>query len=57
MSQRRRVGAENPYLGSMDLLPYGASTLPFDNAVESVLYVEAYFPEFPFVPQDFEGRR
>jgi hypothetical protein len=39
----------------MELLPYGAGTLPFDNATESVLYVEAYFHEFPFVPQDFEA--
>ena len=39
----------------MELLPYGAGTLPFDNATESVGYVEAYFPEFPFVPQDFEA--
>jgi hypothetical protein len=36
-------------------LPYGAGTLPFTSARESVEYVEAYFPEFPFVPQDFEA--
>jgi hypothetical protein len=39
----------------MELIPYGAGTLPFDNATESVLYVEEYFPEFPFLPQDFEA--
>ena len=39
----------------MEILPYGAGTLPFASATESVLYVEAYFHEFPFVPQDFEG--
>jgi hypothetical protein len=40
----------------MELLPYGAGTLPFETATESVLYVEAYFSEFPFVPQDFETK-
>ena len=39
----------------MELLPYGAGTLPFDNGPESIEYVERYFPEFPFVPQDFEA--
>jgi hypothetical protein len=39
----------------MELLPYGAGTLPFDNGPESIAYVETYFPEFPFVPQDFEA--
>jgi hypothetical protein len=39
----------------MELLPYGTGTLPFDTATEAVLYVEAYFHEFPFVPQDFEA--
>jgi hypothetical protein len=39
----------------MELIPYGAGTLPFKSATESVAYVEAYFPEFPFVPQDFEA--
>ncbi len=39
----------------MELLPYGAGTLPFESASESVAYVEAYFAEFPFVPQDFEA--
>lgn len=38
----------------MELLPYGAGTLPFDNAIESVDYINRYFPEFPFIPQDFE---
>jgi hypothetical protein len=46
--------ADNDNGGDMELLPYGAGTLPFDNARESVDYVERYFPEFPFVPQDFE---
>ncbi len=39
----------------MELLPYGAGTLPFDNVVESVDYIDLYFPEFPFIPQDFES--
>jgi len=39
----------------MHPIPYGAGTLPFDNARDSVDYVEAYFPEFPFLPQDFEA--
>jgi len=38
----------------MELLPYGAGTLPFDSAADSIEYVEAYFSEFPFIPQDFE---
>ena len=36
-------------------LPYGAGTIPFKTAHESCAYVEAYFPEFPFVPQDLEA--
>ncbi len=40
---------------TIEPIPYGAGTLPFDNARESVDYVEAYFAEFPFVPQDFEA--
>ena len=39
----------------LELLPYGAGTIPFDNARESCEYVERYFPEFPFIPQDFEA--
>jgi hypothetical protein len=39
----------------LELLPYGAGTIPFKTAAESVDYVERYFPEFPFVPQDFEA--
>lgn len=37
-------------------LPYGAGTLPFRTARESIDYVERYFSEFPFVPQDFEAQ-
>ena len=39
----------------MEPLPYGAGTLPFKTASECCDYVETYFPEFPFVPQDFEA--
>jgi hypothetical protein len=39
----------------LELLPYGAGTLPFDNARDSCAYVERYLPEFPFIPQDFEA--
>ena len=39
----------------MDVLPYGAGTIPFRTAAESCDYVETYFAEFPFVPQDFEA--
>lgn len=39
----------------MELLPYGAGTLPFRNAKDSVEYVETYFAGFPFVPQDHEA--
>jgi hypothetical protein len=39
----------------LELLPYGAGTIPFRTARESCDYVERYFSEFPFVPQDFEA--
>ncbi len=39
----------------MELLPYGAGTIPFRTARDSCEFVERYFPEFPFVPQDFEA--
>lgn len=38
----------------MELLPYGAGTIPFTTAEGSCEYIERYFPEFPFLPQDFE---
>ena len=40
---------------TLELVPFGAGTLPFTTAEASVAYVERYFPEFPFLPQDFEA--
>ena len=39
----------------MEPLPYGTGSIPFATARESTDYVERYFPEFPFVPQDLEA--
>lgn len=39
----------------MRLLPFGAGTLPHATAPEACAYVERFFPEFPFMPQDLEA--
>jgi hypothetical protein len=39
----------------LELVPYGAGTIPFNTAEEACAYVERYFFDFPFVPQELEA--